>query len=180
MTEVSEAPSWQPAVPSAAALRAAEAALDEVAPLRGVGDALDATALGDVLIVRFASLLDGYPDWAWTVTLSTLDDEPSVLELALLPGEGALTAPAWVPWADRLADYLATKQADDVEESGGEAGSDADSDSDSDSDSDESVAESDEDFGDFDEDDLAADDVDELDTLDDDEIAEAEADATAR
>jgi hypothetical protein len=33
--------------------------------------------------------------------------EPSVLETELIPAEGALTAPDWVPWADRLDDYLA-------------------------------------------------------------------------
>ena len=32
--------------------------------------------------------------------------EPSVLEVGLLPAEGALVSPDWVPWADRLEEYL--------------------------------------------------------------------------
>jgi hypothetical protein len=61
----------------------------------------------------FACLLQGYPGWQWTVSLAEVDgDEPTVLEAELLPTEGALVAPDWVPWSQRLAEYLeAQKQA---------------------------------------------------------------------
>src|SRR4029453_9433973 len=56
--------------------------------------------------------LAGYPGWFWTVSLARLDDaEPTVLEVELLPGDGALLAPDWVPWAERLADYQAAQAA---------------------------------------------------------------------
>jgi hypothetical protein len=32
--------------------------------------------------------------------------DASVLELELLPGEGSLLPPDWVPWADRMEEYL--------------------------------------------------------------------------
>lgn len=100
------------ATPTLAQLEAAIAALDEVAPAGAVGEALDATLIdAAVLELRFANLLPGYPDWCWVATLASFDaEQPSVLEVALLPGEGALLAPEWVPWADRLASYLTAKQ----------------------------------------------------------------------
>ncbi len=62
--------------------------------------------------LRFENLLAGYPGWFWTVSLARLDDdEPTVLEVELLPGDGALLAPDWVPWAERLADYQAAQAA---------------------------------------------------------------------
>ena len=58
--------------------------------------------------LRFENRLPGYPGWYWTVTVARVEDEePTVLELELLPGDGALLAPEWVPWAERLADYRA-------------------------------------------------------------------------
>ena len=61
----------------------------------------------------FKCLLSGYPGWQWTVSLAEVDgDEPTVIEAELLPTEGALVAPDWVPWSQRLAEYLeAQKQA---------------------------------------------------------------------
>ena len=35
------------------------------------------------------------------------DMAPTVLELQMVPSDGALLSPAWVPWADRMEDYLA-------------------------------------------------------------------------
>lgn len=140
-------------VPSAEALRLAESALDEIAPAGAVGEVVDAVDEQGVLALRYRSQLGGYPDWLWTVTLAT-DDEgaQTVLEVALLPGEGSLIAPEWVPWADRLADYLAAKES--------AAADDEDADDESDDDSDEDDDESDDDHGfdDFDESDLASDD----------------------
>lgn len=112
-----EPPAPVPATPTLQELELAIAALDEVAPKGAVGEVQDAFAEGDqVLAIRHASTLGGYPDWSWTVLLSRgLEGGPTVLEVALLPGEGSLLAPAWVPWADRLADYLAAKEASGAE-----------------------------------------------------------------
>ena len=46
------------------------------------------------------------------MSIATLDGmEPSVLEVELMPGEGALLSPDWVPWIDRLAEYEAAQEA---------------------------------------------------------------------
>lgn len=76
-----------------------ETAGDEasVGGLRGVIEA------GDGLVsVRYECLLPGYRGWNWTVDIAVLDGVPSVCESALLPGEGALLAPEWVPWSERV------------------------------------------------------------------------------
>lgn len=108
----------QPTTPSSEELALAIAALDEVTPDGTVGDVQDALAEGgsngqaQVVAIRHASKLAGYPDWSWTVLLSRgLDGGPTVLEVALLPGDTSLLAPAWVPWSERLADYLAAKDS---------------------------------------------------------------------
>ena len=60
----------------------------------------------DVLIAThaFASTLPGYRGWYWAVTVARLADTETVTvdEVVLLPGEGALLAPAWVPWRERV------------------------------------------------------------------------------
>jgi DUF3027 family protein len=91
----------------------ARAALFEITPESNVG-ALVSEQLSDdgVSTIQFASTMLGYPDWFWTVSVAQLpDEEPTVLEAELLPGEGALIAPDWVPWADRLEDYKAAQAA---------------------------------------------------------------------
>ncbi|MDT0260822.1 DUF3027 domain-containing protein [Jatrophihabitans lederbergiae] len=51
----------------------------------------------------FAASLAGYAGWHWAVTLVRApDSEPTVAEVVLLPGDGALLAPAWTPWSERL------------------------------------------------------------------------------
>ena len=163
-------------VPSAKALRLAEAALDEIAPAGAVGEIVDASDEQGVLALRYRSQLAGYPDWLWTVTLAT-DDEgaQTVLELALLPGEDSLVAPEWVPWADRLADYLAAKESagSDGDESDDSDEDDADDDDDSDDEDDDASDEQGDGFDDFDEVDLVGDDDadDGLDVDADDEAA---------
>jgi hypothetical protein len=71
--------------------------------LLGTADEGDAT-----VTYLFENQLKGYKDWTWQVTLyQPKGQQPTVSELLLLPGEGALVAPAWVPWSERLADYKA-------------------------------------------------------------------------
>ncbi len=109
----------------------AREALGEITNPKHVGALRDVTIADDVATVRFSTTQGGYPGWAWTVSIAVNPGmEPAILETELMPGDGALVAPDWVPWADRLEDYLA-QQA----ESG--AADDADDDSEDDSDDDE-------------------------------------------
>lgn len=53
----------------------------------------------------FDADLAGYRGWQWCVVLATSpgSEEITVSEVVLLPGEGSLLAPEWVPWVDRIA-----------------------------------------------------------------------------
>jgi hypothetical protein len=97
------------------------AALLEITSAETVGENAGSVDEGEgVVSVHFETTLDGYPGWHWTVSIARVDGEPpSVLETELLPGEGALLAPDWVPWVDRLADYRAAQDAAGVD--GGES-----------------------------------------------------------
>jgi DUF3027 family protein len=99
----------------AGAVEQARAAALEVAGEPGVvGDHLGVTpealaeaadpSLGVVVTHSFAATLSGYAGWHWAVTLARVpgDDEVTVDEVVLLPGDAALLAPAWVPWHERL------------------------------------------------------------------------------
>jgi Protein of unknown function (DUF3027) len=57
-----------------------------------------------VVTHAFATSLPGYVGWHWAVTLGRVDgdDDVTVDEVVLLPGDGALLAPAWVPWDERV------------------------------------------------------------------------------
>lgn len=51
----------------------------------------------------FAASRPGYLGWYWAVTVVRAPDcPPTIAEVVLLPGEGALLAPEWVPWSERL------------------------------------------------------------------------------
>lgn len=70
-----------------------------------VGDHLGVEA-EDVLVVThsFASTDPAYVGWRWAVTVTRADgsDDVTVDDVVLLPGRGALVAPAWVPWSERV------------------------------------------------------------------------------
>lgn len=89
------------------------AALREITPADGIGPAAGYAVEDDgVVSLRFHTRLAGYPGWFWTVSVAVVDDaEPTVLEAELMPGDGALLAPDWVPWATRLAEYQAAQAA---------------------------------------------------------------------
>jgi hypothetical protein len=82
-----------------------------------VGDFIDAVQEPDAGVVTylFASKLKGYPDWRVSVTLFQDGDAATVSELLVVPGPDSLTAPAWVPWSERLADYKALQAALEAE-----------------------------------------------------------------
>lgn len=71
-----------------------------------VGEHLGAVVDGDRLLTHlFATTDPAYRGWRWAVTLSRVPRARSatVSEVALLPGEGALLSPDWVPYTERLA-----------------------------------------------------------------------------
>lgn len=126
----------------------ARTALLEITPDETVGVEVD--PIDDepgVTSVRFATLLPGYPGWHWTVSVAHLDgEEPSVLEAELMPGDGALIAPDWVPWADRLAEMKAQEARDGAaDDDSDDDDDDSDDEDDDDSDDDESDDEDDSD-----------------------------------
>ena len=109
--------------PRAAAGRATRAARGRDAVLEGAvelartaaqQDAESASDVGEHLGVsldaerfathRFACTMRGYTGWHWSVTVSRVPRSrtATVCEVALLPGDGALLPPAWLPWSERL------------------------------------------------------------------------------
>lgn len=142
------------------------AALHEITPPATVGPAAGYLAEDDgSLSLRFENRLAGYPGWYWTVTVARVEDaEPTVLEIELLPGDGALLAPDWVPWAERLAEYRA-HQVELAEQAAAEASAVVEGDDDEDDeDSDDGLDEDelDEDSDDEDSDDEDDEDDDDL------------------
>ncbi|SFE14550.1 DUF3027 domain-containing protein [Blastococcus tunisiensis] len=116
---MTESPADVPVDVLAAAVDLARAAAVETAGDPAlVGDHLGATpepvgpatdevrpeALGEVLTHTFASTVPGYVGWHWAVTVARIpgEDQVTVDEVVLLPGDSALLAPAWVPWQERL------------------------------------------------------------------------------
>ena len=89
------------------------AAAKDVA-LQGVREIAPAHAIGLVHHVRaeeerlsthlFKCTLPGYRGWFWFATLSRAPRSrvATICEVGLLPGDDALIAPDWVPWADRV------------------------------------------------------------------------------
>jgi len=108
----------------------------EITPAETIGEFVsEVTEAEGVVTIQFESALAGYPGWKWTVSLAVLPDaEPTVLETELIPGEGALLAPDWVPWSDRLADYKAAQDAaassEDAEDSDSDESEDSEEDDD--------------------------------------------------
>ena len=115
------------------------AALSEITPADTVGPAAGHIVEDDgVVSLRFHTRLPGYPGWHWTVSVAVVEDaEPTVLEAELLPGDGALLAPDWVPWAKRLAEYQAAQLAAAEDESDDDIDDDLDGDDESDEDADD-------------------------------------------
>ncbi len=129
----------------------ARGALREITPADTVGAFFGETDEGNGAVsVLFESAQPGYPGWKWTVSIADVDgQEPTVLEAELMPGQGSLLAPDWVPWSDRLADYKAAQEVAD-----GSSDSDDDDDDDDHDDDDD-----DHDDDDDDDDDLLGNDV---------------------
>lgn len=88
---------------SAEAVDLARAAATEIAGSE-VGEHLGVRAEAERVVTHaFAATLPGYVGWFWAVTINRAPDaEPTVAEVVLLPGEGALLAAKWVAWSERL------------------------------------------------------------------------------
>lgn len=89
------------------------AALREITSEESIGEAIGRTENEDgALNLIFACLLPGYPGWQWNVSVGRVEgDEPTAMEADLLPTDGSLVAPEWVPWSLRLADFLEAQKA---------------------------------------------------------------------
>jgi hypothetical protein len=89
---------------AAAAIEEARTAVESDAPGL-VGEHLGVTA-DDARVVThyFATLDPAYRGWRWAVTVARASRSKAVTvdDVVLLPGEGSLLAPEWVPWSDRL------------------------------------------------------------------------------
>jgi hypothetical protein len=53
---------------------------------------------------HFLAVLPGYQGWEWAVVIAGYPgaDHTTISEVVLVPGPGALLAPQWVPWQDRV------------------------------------------------------------------------------
>lgn len=161
----------------------ARAALREITPASTVGDYIETVDEGDgVVSLLFASAQPGYPDWRWTVSVARVEgEEPTVLEAELMPAEGALLAPDWVPWSERLADYKAAQEA--AAESEDDESEDDDDEPDEDDDDDlgsDTLHGGDLDGVDIDSHDEESDDDDLLDDEDDDDDFDEDDDESER
>ncbi|CCH77121.1 conserved hypothetical protein [Nostocoides japonicum T1-X7] len=90
----------------AAAVDLARAAAEGVAEPGTVGEHLGLQMVQDRVGTHFfACTSAGYPGWRWAVTVARIPRSKTVTvdEANLVPGEGALLSPPWVPYADRLA-----------------------------------------------------------------------------
>lgn len=91
----------------AKAVDQARAALLEITDESMIGEYLEAVNDGERLVThRFEALRPGYEGWCWFATLTRIPraqaKDITVCEVGILPGDDALLAPAWVPWAERV------------------------------------------------------------------------------
>ena len=123
---------------AASAIDLAREALLEATEPGQVGEHLRVEATGDRMVTHvFECTMPGYHGWSWVVVLvrASRAKAATVAETALLPGEDALLAPAWEPYAERLKpedvgadDLLPYREQDDRLEQGYEATGDEDAD----------------------------------------------------
>jgi DUF3027 family protein len=89
----------------AEAVDLARAAVTEVVGGDRVGEHAGAHAEGERMVTHLFACQDpAYSGWRWAVTVVRAPRAKAVTvsEAVLLPGPGALLAPDWVPWHDRL------------------------------------------------------------------------------
>jgi hypothetical protein len=89
-----------------AALDEAREAAEGIAEAGTVGDHLGAVMDDERLATHyFACTAPAYPGWRWAITLARVPrgKKATICETNLVPGEGALLSPAWLPYDQRLA-----------------------------------------------------------------------------
>jgi Protein of unknown function (DUF3027) len=130
-------PSRTPVLDSvcAEAVDLAFAAAEDVAGIGRVGGHLGVSAEGERTATHyFAARERGYVGWRWAVTVAraSRSKQVTVDETVLLPGDGAILAPRWLPWSERIqpgdigiGDLLPTA-ADDARLEPGYTGADDD------------------------------------------------------
>ncbi len=87
------------------AVDVARAAAVEISRPASVGEHVGARMLEKgIAIHRFVCEDPGYHNWEWEVSVARAPrvKKITVCEVALAPAEGALLAPEWVPWEERL------------------------------------------------------------------------------
>jgi len=92
------------AVAAAAVDEARAALVDEVGGAH-VGDHLGHLVEGERVVThQFACTRKGYAGWRWSVTVARASRQKAVTidEIVLMPGDGALVAPEWVPYKERI------------------------------------------------------------------------------
>jgi Protein of unknown function (DUF3027) len=101
-------PVWRTGKPDAvlaASVGVARTAIEGIAKASEIGEHLAARTEGDRLVTHlFESKLPGYVGWQWyaVLTRNSRSKVVTVSELGLLPSEGSILAPEWVPWAERV------------------------------------------------------------------------------
>ena len=89
----------------AEAVDLALAAAEDVAGIGAVGAHLGVHADGERVATHyFAARERGYVGWRWAVTVTRASRSKLVTvdETVLVPGDGAITPPRWLPWSERL------------------------------------------------------------------------------
>ena len=89
----------------AEAVELALAAAEDVAGIGSVGAHLGVHADGERVATHyFAARERGYVGWRWAVTVTRASRSKLVTvdETVLVPGDGAITPPRWLPWSERL------------------------------------------------------------------------------
>ena len=97
--------SKEPDLAAAEAVDLARGAAVAVAGPERVGEHLGVQAESDRVVTHLFDCLDpAYAGWQWAVTVARAPRSKTITvdETVLLPGPGALLAPPWVPWHDRL------------------------------------------------------------------------------
>lgn len=104
--DVVDQPPAEPTAAVAAVLTgAAEQAREAISDPGAVGDHLGVVFEdGASATHRFTATLPGYQGWQWAVVVAGYPgaDHATVSEVVLVPGPGALLAPPWVPWEERI------------------------------------------------------------------------------
>ncbi len=89
-----------------AAIEQARLAAESIAEPGTVGGHLGAVMEDDRLATHFfACTASAYPGWRWAITMARVPrgKTPTVCETNLVPGDGALLSPEWLPYDQRVA-----------------------------------------------------------------------------